>query len=63
MVDEFANEIVGIFQNSFIRVEGNTDSTGNKKSNVELSKKRAEAVVESAIAALVDESLLIKVEN
>lgn len=49
VVDEFANEIVGIFQNSFIRVEGNTDSTGNKKSNVELSKKRAEAVVDYLI--------------
>ncbi|MFO0728573.1 MAG: OmpA family protein [Myxococcota bacterium] len=46
VVDEFSNEIVGIFQNSFIRVEGNTDSTGNKKANVELSKKRAEAVVD-----------------
>lgn len=50
VVDGFAEEIVGIFQNSFIRVEGNTDSTGNRKANVELSKKRAQAVVEYIVS-------------
>src|SRR5687767_15720028 len=33
------------FSNAYIRVEGNTDSTGNPQKNVELSERRAQAVV------------------
>lgn len=42
-------EFVGIakqFSGARIRVEGNTDNTGNQSYNVELSKKRAQAVVD-----------------
>lgn len=46
IVDGFADDMVGIFQNSFIRVEGNTDSTGNRKANIELSKRRAQTVID-----------------
>ena len=43
------NEMVPIakaFANSRIRVEGNTDNVGNAASNVALSKKRAQAVID-----------------
>lgn len=43
------NEFVDIaqqFNQVRIRVEGNTDATGNRNYNIELSKKRAQAVVE-----------------
>jgi NitT/TauT family transport system substrate-binding protein len=33
-----------------IRVEGNTDNTGNRTSNIELSRKRAQSVVEFLVA-------------
>ena len=45
-------EIVGLIQafaNARIRVEGNTDNTGNYNYNVDLSKKRANAVVDYLI--------------
>ncbi len=43
------NEMVPVakaFANSRIRVEGNTDNVGNAASNVALSKKRAQAVID-----------------
>src|SRR5205085_466083 len=33
VVDAFADQLIDVFQNAYIRVEGNTDSTGNKKTN------------------------------
>ena len=45
MVDGFA-ETLQVFQNAYIRVEGNTDSVGNRGANVALSKRRALAVVD-----------------
>jgi NitT/TauT family transport system substrate-binding protein len=36
---------VQAFSNAYIRVEGNTDSVGNRQSNVALSQRRAQAVV------------------
>ncbi|MBL7803729.1 MAG: OmpA family protein [Saprospiraceae bacterium] len=47
------NEMVPIaktFGNSRIRVEGNTDNVGNRASNVALSKKRAQAVVDYLVS-------------
>jgi NitT/TauT family transport system substrate-binding protein len=41
IMDKFAEQMIGVFQNAYIRVEGNTDSQGPRKSNVELSLKRA----------------------
>lgn len=46
------NEFVDIarsFSNSRIRVEGNTDNVGSASSNISLSKKRAQSVVEYLI--------------
>jgi NitT/TauT family transport system substrate-binding protein len=44
-IDGFAEDVASIFQNAYIRVEGNTDSTGDRKLNLALSTRRAEAVV------------------
>ena len=41
----FAEQLVGIFQNAYVRVEGNTDSVGSRATNKALSEKRARAVV------------------
>jgi len=46
-------EFVGIaqaFGNSRIRIEGNTDNTGSRQLNVDLSKKRAQAVADYLIS-------------
>ena len=45
-LDGFAQRVVAVFQNAYVRVEGNTDSTGVRAANVELSHKRAQAVVD-----------------
>ena len=39
-------DIAQQFSNVRIRVEGNTDNTGNYDTNIALSKKRAQAVVD-----------------
>lgn len=44
-IDKEFVDIAQQFSNVRIRVEGNTDNTGNYNSNVELSKKRAQSVV------------------
>jgi NitT/TauT family transport system substrate-binding protein len=46
IIDREFVDIAQQFSNSRIRVEGNTDNTGNYDSNVSLSKKRAQAVVD-----------------
>ena len=46
IIDREFVDIAQQFSNSRIRVEGNTDNTGNYDSNVVLSKKRAQAVVD-----------------
>jgi NitT/TauT family transport system substrate-binding protein len=46
IIDREFVDIAQQFSNSRIRVEGNTDNTGNYDSNVILSKKRAQAVVD-----------------
>lgn len=50
IMDKFAEQMIGVFQNAYIRVEGNTDAQGPRKSNVELSLKRAQAVVDYMVA-------------
>jgi NitT/TauT family transport system substrate-binding protein len=45
IVDGFAEQLVGIFQNAYVRVEGNTDSVGSRGVNKALSEKRAKSVV------------------
>ena len=44
IIDREFVEIAKAFANSRIRIEGNTDSTGSRATNVALSKKRAAAV-------------------
>jgi NitT/TauT family transport system substrate-binding protein len=46
IIDREFVDIAQQFSNARIRVEGNTDNTGNYDSNVALSKKRAQAVVD-----------------
>ncbi|MCK6573502.1 phosphate ABC transporter substrate-binding/OmpA family protein [Myxococcota bacterium] len=46
IIDRFAEQMIGVFQNAYIRVEGNTDSQGARKANVDLSERRARAVVD-----------------
>lgn len=45
VVDDFA-EVVTQFGNAYVRVEGNTDNEGERNSNIQLSKRRAEALVD-----------------
>jgi NitT/TauT family transport system substrate-binding protein len=44
LIDEFA-ETLAEFGNAYVQVEGNTDNVGARGKNVELSRRRAEAVV------------------
>lgn len=46
IIDEEFVDIAQQFSNVRIRVEGNTDNTGNYDTNIALSKKRAQAVVD-----------------
>ncbi|MEM6964140.1 MAG: phosphate ABC transporter substrate-binding/OmpA family protein [Bacteroidota bacterium] len=50
IIDREFVDIAQSFSNSKIRVEGNTDNTGNYSSNVKLSKKRAQSVVDYLIS-------------
>jgi NitT/TauT family transport system substrate-binding protein len=49
IVDDFA-ETLAQFGNAFVRVEGNTDNVGSRPKNVELSKRRAMALVDYLVA-------------
>ena len=44
IIDREFVDIVQAYANTRIRIEGNTDATGNYNSNLELSKKRAQSV-------------------
>ncbi len=44
VLDSFA-QTLSVFQNAYVRVEGNTDNVGNRAANIALSKTRAEAVI------------------
>lgn len=44
VLDGFA-QTLSVFQNAYVRVEGNTDNVGNRAANITLSKARAEAVI------------------
>ena len=54
LLDENAKQIIDIsfipiakaFSNARIRIEGNTDNVGSRKSNISLSKKRAQSVAD-----------------
>ena len=46
IVNRFAADMVSVFQNAYVRVEGNTDSVGGRGANRALSEKRSQAVVD-----------------
>jgi len=46
---EQAAELAQTFGSAYIRVSGNTDSTGGRQMNIELSKRRARSVVDYMI--------------
>ena len=56
-IDDNAKQLIDIkftpiakaFANARIRIEGNTDNVGSEKSNIELSKKRAQSVADFLI--------------
>lgn len=45
LILEQAAELAQTFGSTYIRVSGNTDNVGSRQSNIELSRKRAQAVV------------------
>ncbi len=49
IIDREFVEIAKAFGNSRVRIEGNTDNTGSKATNVALSKKRAQSVADYLI--------------
>jgi NitT/TauT family transport system substrate-binding protein len=49
IIDNEFLDIAKSFANSRIRIEGNTDNTGNADANRELSRKRAQAVADYLI--------------
>lgn len=50
IIDREFVDIVQAFANTRIRIEGNTDATGNYSNNVALSKKRAQSVVDYLVS-------------
>ncbi|MCS6913953.1 MAG: OmpA family protein [Myxococcales bacterium] len=44
VIDSFA-ETLSVFQNAYVRVEGNTDNVGSRAANIALSQRRADSVV------------------
>lgn len=50
VVDSFVERVVGVFQNAYLRVEGNTDNVGSRSANVKLSQQRAQAVVDYLVS-------------
>lgn len=63
VLDGFA-QTLGVFQNAYVQVEGNTDNVGAQPSNVALSKQRAEAVVSYLVERhRLDRSRFVAVGN
>lgn len=55
--------VIKQFNNTYVRIEGNTDNTGDYQSNVALSKSRAQSVANYLIKQGVDKNRLIVVGN
>ncbi len=62
-IDKEFLQIVKQFNNVYVRVEGNTDNTGNREYNVALSKKRAQSVVDYLVRQGMDANRFIVVGN
>lgn len=63
IIDREFLPIVKQFNNVYVRVEGNTDATGSKEHNVELSRKRAQSVVNYLVKQGMDENRFVIVGN
>ena len=63
LVDREFLSIIKQFNNTYVRIEGNTDNTGEYKHNVKLSKMRAQSVANYLIKQGVDANRLIIVGN
>jgi len=55
--------VVKQFNNVYVRIEGNTDNTGNYNSNVALSQKRAQSVADYLVRMGADANRFIVVGN
>ena len=63
VIDGFADTLA-VFQNAYVRVEGNTDNVGGRPANVALSQARADAVVSYlATRHRVERARLVAVGN
>jgi NitT/TauT family transport system substrate-binding protein len=49
LIDQFA-ETLAELGNAYVRVEGNTDATGSRPKNLDLSKRRAQSLVDYLVA-------------
>lgn len=63
IIDREFLQVVKQFNNVYVRVEGNTDATGSKEHNIELSKKRAQSVVDYLVKQGMDANRFIVVGN
>ena len=63
IVDREFLSIIKQFNNTYVRIEGNTDNTGDYHHNVELSKKRAQSVANYLVKNGVDVNRIIVVGN
>ena len=59
IIDREFLPVIRQFNNTYVRIEGNTDNTGNYQHNVELSKARAQSVANYLIRQGVDKNRLI----
>jgi len=59
IIDREFLPIIKQFNNTYVRIEGNTDNTGNYQHNMELSKSRAQSVANYLIRQGVDKNRLI----
>ncbi|MEK6409792.1 MAG: phosphate ABC transporter substrate-binding/OmpA family protein [Acidobacteriota bacterium] len=62
-LDEQVKLLPQIYSNAYIRVEGNTDNTGNVKANIALSDMRARAVVDYVVSRGLDRARFIAKGN
>ena len=59
IIDREFLPVIRQFNNTYVRIEGNTDNTGNYQHNVELSKTRAQSVANYLIRQGVDKNRII----
>jgi outer membrane protein OmpA-like peptidoglycan-associated protein len=58
ILDDQVVTLAKSFSNSYLHIEGNTDNTGSSSANVELSQRRADAVVHYLVSRGIDANQL-----